>query len=181
MEFISIEYMLFVTSALFVMSFLYNLRQRKMLHKTISEKSTTPDEPFYDLVTDLPNRKNIEIIINENIKVASRRNKTFCILALKALDYFEIKNDSIENSNRLSIDIADGILSSIRDEDTAARVSQDEYIVVFNEYLEIENFDIPMDRISKALKGKNIRYSYITYPDDADTAETLINGVIEKL
>lgn len=138
-------------------------------------------DTFYDPVTDLPNRDNIEIIINETVKVASRREKTFCVLGLKDLDYFDVKEESIEKSNKLSTEIADGILSSIRDEDTAARVSENEYVVVFNEYLEVDNFDIPMNRISEALKGKNIRYSYITYPDEADTTNKLIDGVLAKI
>jgi GGDEF domain-containing protein len=179
MEYISIEYMLFVTSALLVMSFLYNLKQRKMING--SAESSMIEDTFYDSVTDLPNRDNIEIIISENIKVASRRDKTFCVLGLKALDYYDLKSESIEKSNKLSIDVADGILSSIRDEDTAARVSDDEYVVVFNEYLEMENFDIPMNRISEALKGKNIRYTYVTYPIDGDTSTKLIDAVLNKL
>jgi diguanylate cyclase (GGDEF)-like protein len=179
MEYISLEYMFFITTALFILSFFYNIKQRRMLNG--ANPSDMLQSTFYDSVTDLPNRNNIEIIITENIKVASRRDKSFCILGLKALDYKELKNESIEKSNELSIDIADGILSSIRDEDTAARVSDDEYIVVFNEYLEAENYDIPMDRISEALKGKNVRYSYVTYPDEANSIDKLLESVLAKL
>jgi diguanylate cyclase (GGDEF)-like protein len=180
MEYLVLGFIVLISS-LFIVSLLYNLKQRKIINSFNQSHSSVAEKTFYDSVTNLPNRKNIEIIITENINVATRRNKTFCILALKALDYKDFKSESLEKSNQLSLEITDAILSSIRDEDTAARICDDEYIVVFNEYLELEDFDIPMDRISKALKGKNIRYSYVTFPSEEKTTQGLIDRVLAKL
>ena len=181
MEYVSLEYIFFVTLTLFVISFVFNLKQRKMIRDREIGESSIVQNTFYDSVTDLPNKNNIEIIISENINVASRRDKSFCILAIKALDYNDLKNESFEKSNKLSCDIANKILSSIRDEDTAARVSDDEFVIVFNEYLEEDNYDIPMNRISKSLSGVNVRYAYITFPSEAKTTSSLLDGVLEKL
>lgn len=181
MEYFSLEYMFFITSALLFLSFLYNLKQRRILNSSEHHNANMIQDTFYDSVTDLPNRNNIEIIINETIKVASRRDKSFCILALKVLNYDDVKNVSIEDSNKLSMEIADGILSAIRDEDTAARVTDNEYVVVFNEYLEEEHYDIPMNRISESLKGKDVRYAYVTFPNDGDSTAKLIDSVLAKL
>jgi diguanylate cyclase (GGDEF)-like protein len=181
MEFISLKYMFFITTVMLVLSFLYNVKQRRIIDELKGNCSDMMQDTFYDSVTDLPNRNNIEIIINENIYVASRRDKSFCVLGLKILNYKDVKSESIEESNKLAMEVADGILSSIRDEDTAARISDDEYIVVFNEYLEAEHYDIPMGRISDALKGKEIRYSYITYPSEAKSTDEIIEGVLAKI
>jgi GGDEF domain-containing protein len=179
-QYIGLELIILVIF-LFIVSLLYNLKQRKIINNFNHKQASVAEQTFYDSVTNLPSRNNIEIIISENINVATRRDKSFCILALKALDYKDFKSKSIEKSNKLSLDIADAILSSIRDEDTVARICDDKYIVVFNEYLELENFDIPMDRISQALKGKNIRYTYITFPNEEKTTQRLIDSVLAKL
>lgn len=181
MEFISLEYLFFITLTLLIVSFIFNIKQRKTIHEFEENESSIMQDTFFDVVTDLPNRKNIEIIISENINVASRREKSFCILAIKYLDYQTLASESIEKVNKLSREISDAILSSIRDEDTAARVSDDEYLVVFNEYLESENYDIPMNRISAALQGINVRYAYSTYPADANSTSLLIDHVLAKL
>ncbi|MCW9026385.1 MAG: GGDEF domain-containing protein, partial [Thiovulaceae bacterium] len=135
---------------------------------------------FYDTVTDLPNRNNIEIIIKEHINITSRHNKSFHVFAIKANEYKDLKNNSIEKSNELSREIADAILSSIRDEDTTARVSEDEYIIVFNEYLEEKNYQIPINRIKESLKNINASYASSSYPKDANSTDSLINGVLSK-
>ena len=181
MEYISMEYIFVVTSFLFVLSFIFNLKQRKIIKNLQTTESVIMQDVFYDLVTDLPNRNNIEIIITENIHVSARREKSFHIFAIKALDYKILTHDSFEKSNELSREIADAILSSIRDEDTAARVSDDEYIVVFNEYLEDENHKIPMERIVRSLKSVNISYESVSFPKDGETTDSLLNNALTKL
>ncbi len=181
MEYVSVEFILFISSILLVMSFIYNLKQRKIINEISAKESKIVEKTFYDSVTDLPNRNNIEIIISEHIKVSSRRNKSFYMFALKALDYKTINRESSDKANELSNEITDSILASIRDEDNAARVSDDEYIVVFNEYLESENVQIPMERIKEALKEINISFASSSFPEDGELAHSLIDGVLAKL
>ncbi|MCW8837636.1 MAG: diguanylate cyclase, partial [Thiovulaceae bacterium] len=149
------EYILFIIFIFFFLSLLYNIKLRKTINRYESEKLFIAQSAFYDTVTDLPNRNNIEIIIKEHINITSRHNKSFHVFAIKANEYKDLKNNSIEKSNELSREIADAILSSIRDEDTTARVSEDEYIIVFNEYLEEKNYQIPINRIKESLKNIN--------------------------
>jgi len=181
MEYISIEYIFFISSVLFVVSFVYNLRQRKIINDLTIIESQMIENTFYDSVTELPNRSNIEIIITEHINITSRRNKPFYMFAVKALDYKSINRTSEEKANELSREITDAILSSIRDEDNAARVSDDEYIIVFNEYLESDNFKIPIERIKEALKEINISFASSYFPEDGDSTSSLINGLLAKL
>jgi diguanylate cyclase (GGDEF)-like protein len=181
MEYVSIEYIFLISSLLFVASFVYNLKQRKIINELNTKESEFIENIFYDSVTDLPNRNNIEIIITEHINITSRRNKSFYMFAIKALDYKSINRTSKEKANELSCEITDAILSSIRDEDNVARVSDDEYIVVFNEYLEADNLQIPIDRIKEALKDVNISFASSSFPEDGDSTPSLINGALAKL
>ncbi|QFR49252.1 diguanylate cyclase [Sulfurimonas lithotrophica] len=181
MEYISLEYIFFVTFTLFIISFLFNLKQRNIIKDYQNNESSIVQNIFFDSITDLPNKNNIEIIITEHINSATRHNKSFYVLAIKALDYYNLKKDSNEKSDKLSVGIADAILSSIRDEDTTARVSEDEYIVVFNEYLEEKNHSIPIDRIKESLKNINVSYATCSYPKDADSTDSLIKSALTKL
>jgi len=181
MEYISLEYIFFITTSLFVFSFIYNLKQRKIISALQSYEESALHHSFYDALTELPNRDNIEVIITEHIHIASRHAKSFCTLVIKANDYKKLKEHSVKDADKLSCKIADAMLASTRDEDTVARVSPEHYIVVFNEYLELEHYQVPLSRIEEALSGINVSYARSIYPQDARSTTALIDGLLKKV
>lgn len=181
MEYAGIQYIFIISFILLLASSIYNLKQKKLINELSISNSRDMQSIFFDSITNLPNRNNIEIIITEHIKTTSRRDRSFYMFAIKALDLKNLDRRSNIEANELSQDIADGILSSIRDEDNVARVSHDEYIIVFNEYLKPQNLQIPIERIKHALKDVNISFASSTYPKDGDSTETLIDSILDKL
>ncbi|MES2578915.1 MAG: EAL domain-containing protein [Pseudomonadota bacterium] len=92
---------------------------------------------YYDALTGLPNRR---LLIDrfQHAAVTSKRAKTFCALIFIDLDHFKLLNDTKGHDvgDRLLIEVANRIQQTIREGDTVARLSGDEFIII------IENLDV---------------------------------------
>lgn len=92
---------------------------------------------YYDALTGLPNRR---LLIDrfQRATVTSKRAKTFCALIFIDLDHFKLLNDTKGHDvgDYLLIEVANRIQQTIREGDTVARLSGDEFIII------IENLDV---------------------------------------
>jgi len=174
------QYLMILLVVLLVSSIYYNLKQRNIIREYDESESQLIQKAYFDPITDIPNRKNIDVIITDNIYRASRHKKSFLILAIKMINYYEIKAKSKHESNNLAVKIADIIVESIRDEDTPSRVSEDCFIIVFNEYLDDNKVHIPINRIEQMLDGYKVKIGKSIYPNDADTTKALIEKTLNK-
>lgn len=128
---------------------------------------------YFDPLTGLPNKENINIILDDQIYRCERHDKSFytAIVAISNL------NDSViaESASILS--------NSVRNEDIVGYISQGVFVVIFNEYLEEANSYIIFDRIREAFEEEliidnsplNVSASIVinTYPEKLTVDELI--------
>src|ERR1035437_2104173 len=101
----------------------------------ITERKMAADKiehlAFYDSLTDLPNRRLMLDRLDQAL-IASNRSAKFGVLMILDLDNFKAINDTKGHDvgDRLLIEVAHRIVSSVRPEDTVSRLGGDEYVVL---------------------------------------------------
>ncbi|MEA3370820.1 MAG: GGDEF domain-containing protein [Campylobacterota bacterium] len=128
------------------------IMQKNKLKKLNYTEADLIKKAYFDSLTGLPNKENINIILDDQIHRCKRHNKSFYIAIVK-----------IDNLNDAVIAESGSILSdTIRNEDIIGHISKGVFVVVFNEYLEEANSYIIFDRIHEAFKEEVTvdNYSY---------------------
>lgn len=103
----------------------------------ITEKKNTESKiynmAFYDSLTALPNRRLLLDRFEQELAIA-RRHKQYGAVIYFDLDYFKLLNDSLGHhvGDELLIQVANRLISVIRDEDTPARLGGDEFVVLLH-------------------------------------------------
>nr|WP_321265542.1 GGDEF domain-containing protein [uncultured Sulfurimonas sp.] len=185
-----LHYSLVFLIVLLLISLYFNIKQRKQAKEREESDLVLIKKAYFDAETNLPNKNNIEIIINEQIARASRHKKSFIVASIKVLNYHEINIRSKSRAQELIIESSDRLLNSIRNEDILSRICDNGFIIVFNEYLEEENLNIILKRINLAFEEQfkhdrgslNVQVSIgkSIYPHDATESQELINDAVRK-
>ncbi len=91
-------------------------------------------QAFYDLLTDLPNRRLFMDRLEQDLAHARRRGHYGALLFLD-LDRFKTINDSLGHhiGDSLLQEVAQRLRAVLRQEDTAARLGGDEFVVLLSE------------------------------------------------
>lgn len=89
---------------------------------------------FYDVLTDLPNRRLFEDRLQQAQAVATRGHRHGAVVLID-LDDFKAINDvhGHEAGDRLLVEAGRRLKACVREVDTAARLGGDEFVVVFDE------------------------------------------------
>jgi len=134
-------------------------------------------QAYFNPITELPNRTNIKIVVSEQIDRSRRHDKSFVIGIV-----------IIQNYNEKFIRAASNlILESLRDEDVLAHISENTFLILFNEYLEESNFDIILRRMKTKFDKKltneegdsmnfKVLLGHSIYPEDASSIDDLIDA-----
>ncbi len=184
-EFDVSQYFLFILIVLLMISVYFNIQQRSRAQQHEAQAASLIKRAYFDHITELPNRTNIDMIIGEQISRTQRHKKTFLLAVVKVMNYHEIELRSKERAQDLIVETGERLLESIRNEDMLSRITENGFVIVFNEYLEDENSDIIFQRINNAFQKKlqhekgstdiKIKIGKSRYPDDGVDAEGLIN------
>jgi len=186
-----LQYYLFTLIALFLVSIFFNLKQRQIIRSTQLHDSALIKKAYFHPITELPNKQNIEIMMDEQIHRAHRHKKKFVVGVIKILNYHDVLLRSHAIGEEFIIEAATRISESLRDEDIVAHTTENGFVILYNEYLEEDNSKIIFDRISNAfqesfeLNAKTILHFKISigkavYPTTATTSETLINAATRE-
>ena len=112
---------------------------------------------YYDSLTNLPNRGLLIDRINQTL-AASKRKKTYSLIAFIDLDHFKAINDvkGHDAGDLLLKTIANRLQNNIRQQDTAARLGGDEFVLVLSDIgctqQEAEDYGKAIiEKISKAI------------------------------
>ena len=106
-------------------------------------------QAYYDALTRLPNRKLLLDRLGQ-AHISSRRHQSFSALFFLDIDRFKSINDSLGHTvgDKLLVESAHRIQSSVWDEDTVARFGGDEYVVLIK--------NLGEDKAVASLRAKKI-------------------------
>jgi diguanylate cyclase (GGDEF)-like protein/PAS domain S-box-containing protein len=110
-------------------------------------RQTLRDQALYDNLTGLPNRNLLEDRLDMAVRRCQRTGDWPFALVFLDLDQFKEINDIYGHSfgDELLVQVGERLQDCIRDEDTAARMGGDEFVILY------EDVDSP-DRAERALK-----------------------------
>ena len=141
----------------------------------------------HDTLTNLPNRLLLDARLNHAIERAKRSNLQVAVIFID-LDHFKTINDSLGHAagDELLIAISKRLLNCVREDDTVARLSGDEFIVIIEQVHDIGDLHHLLKKIMKAtsenisIRDHEVRSSaslgISIYPDDGDSAEKLMRN-----
>lgn len=91
-------------------------------------------EAYYDALTGLPNRRLLADRLEQALRTARRHGRVGALVSLD-IDHFKRINDRLGHSagDRILCKVAERLVASLRDEDTVARLSGDEFILLLRE------------------------------------------------
>ena len=108
-----------------VTGFIRDISQQKKAQQEIESFA------YYDALTGLPNRR---LLIDrfQRAALTCKRSKTYCALIFIDLDNFKLLNDTKGHDvgDRLLKEVASRIQSIVREDDTVARLSGDEFVII---------------------------------------------------
>ena len=139
----------------------------------------------HDALTGLPNRMLLLDRMTQSLARARRRHGGLAVMFLD-LDDFKDVNDSYghETGDRLLRFVAERLRTAVRTDDTVARISGDEFVVLVEGVQSPQALDALRRKIENKLAqgfevdGRAIRVQtstgVATFPDDGDTPDALI-------
>jgi diguanylate cyclase (GGDEF)-like protein/PAS domain S-box-containing protein len=150
-------------------------------------KSTLEDLVLHDPLTSLPNRSLFNDRIDHAIKTHKREKNKFAVMFLD-LDNFKSINDTF---GHLAGDFVLKVLSGrikecIRESDTLARVSGDEFTVLLNNVHQFGEIEIVAGRILESLQKEVVYNDFAMkvtcsigvslFPEDGSNIDTLVSN-----
>ena len=146
----------------------------------------------YDLLTKLPNRRLFRDRLQQDLKKTQRADLSLALMFID-LDLFKEVNDTLGHDvgDLLLVDVARRISGCVRDTDTVARISGDEFTVILPELTETKRTEKVAQNIIHALTqpfhiGKETIYisasvGITLYPNDATELESLLKNADQAM
>ncbi len=185
------QYYLFFLIAALLLSVFYNLKQRYALKAREESELKLVKEAYFHPISELPNKKNIDILINEQIHRVHRHAHSFIVAVVRIKNYNDVNLRSKDLSAEFITEAGSRLVDSIRNEDAVAHISDSNFAILFNEYLQEDNYNIVFERIKDSLKEKyqvdeeksleyTIGFGYSKYPDDGTDSDALLNEAVRR-
>lgn len=147
---------------------------------------------YYDLLTKLPNRRLFRDRLQQDIKKTHRAGLSLALMFID-LDMFKEVNDTLGHDvgDLLLVDVARRLSNCVRNSDTVARISGDEFTVILPELIETNRAESVAQNIIHALTqpfciGKETIYisasvGITLYPNDAAELENLLKNADQAM
>ncbi|WP_457745880.1 GGDEF domain-containing protein [Sulfurimonas sp.] len=186
-----LSYYLYASLAILLVSLYFNYKFMKELKRRQESEAVLIKNAYFNPVTELPNRENINIVLSEQIDRSFRHRRTFLLTIIKIKNYHDVHLHSKDVGDAFIREASERILENIRSEDALAHITDDGFVIVFNEYLDENNYDIIIHRIRKAFEEKphintkyNIKFEILVghskYPDDGTDENILIERATQS-
>ncbi len=163
-----------------------DITERKQFTDVIQQQAT------YDLLTGLPNRFLFNNRLAKSIAKAKRDQRKLAVLFID-LDNFKPVNDNLghQAGDQLLQEVGRRVKSSVRESDTVARYSGDEFTVIIQD---IEDASVPLACAKQIIQSLNQPYELganqvfcsasigiSVFPDDGDNAEELVSNADQAM
>jgi len=168
-----------------------NVLKRAVLISEVTEQKRTEEtirrHAYYDPLTGLPNRRLFQDRLGLEIRKANRANLPISLLYID-LDHFKEVNDKLghEAGDTLLHEAARRISACVRESDTVARLSGDEFTVILSEIPDTRHTDYVAQKIITSLAmpyqigGEIVHVSasigISLFPDDANDISAMIKN-----
>lgn len=142
---------------------------------------------YHDTLTNLPNRRLLMDRISQSISIAKRRHYTLAIMFLD-LDKFKDVNDTMGHDvgDELLKAVSTRLVNLLREEDTIARISGDEFVIVLHEITSPNDASLVAEKINHELIQPfliddneitiGVSIGIAIYPNDGDDALVLLKN-----
>src|SRR5450755_955152 len=142
---------------------------------------------YYDALTELPNRTLLQDRLSKALAGARRRHDKVALLFLD-LDRFKDINDSLGHSvgDLLLQEVAERLKRFAREQDTVARLSGDEFLIMLTHVKDVPDAAVAAERLMDAMTAEfavegrhlNVRCSVgiSIFPEHGADSETLIKN-----
>ncbi len=178
-----LQYYIYLLIALLMIAAYFYVQKRNEFIRFKKNEANLINEAYFDKLTKLPNKHNLEITINEQIIRCVRHQKSFFTAIIKIDDFHEITQSALKEA--VLVETGDRLFDSVRNEDVVGYLAEDDcFAIVFNEYLGDENLEIILQRIHNAFekefvidnKSQRIKVSVgvAKFPQDATGTKELI-------
>ncbi len=141
----------------------------------------------YDPLTQLPNRRLFIDRVDQGLKTAVREKTKLGIIFFD-LDHFKTINDSLGHSlgDHMLVEVAKRISQCIRDADTVARLSGDEFAMMIANVTEVSDISIVANKIIESMRlpfhiddyelHVTCSIGISVYPEDGNSYELLLKN-----
>jgi diguanylate cyclase (GGDEF)-like protein len=160
-----------------------NLFEITVKSKSMAEAMS--HDAHYDVLTDLPNRRQFETYLNRLISLARRNKESFAIFYMD-LDGFKSINDQYghDAGDEALVFAANRFLDALRQSDFVARLGGDEFAAIIHRYRNRSELTGLSNRVIRYINKEfevqghksqiGVSIGIACYPADADDADSLI-------
>ena len=171
-------------SSLFLIAYLRKYRQGQHLHAM--HQQLLWQHANHDALTGLPNRMLLMDRMEQVLARMLRQNKRFAVMFLD-LDDFKQVNDTYGHAagDHLLKLVAERLSAAVRTEDTVARLSGDEFIILIESIESLETLETVQQKIQQTLTEGfvldsqvlhvHVSFGVVMFPEDGNTPESLLN------
>lgn len=139
----------------------------------------------HDKLTNLPNRASFIHMVEKLLSVARRHERKFAILFID-VDRFKEINDTYGHAvgDEALLALCNKVQSNLRESDTLARLSGDEFVVLMEEVKGAEDAAVVSERVINSLHNPvrlgnadvkiGVSIGIAVYPEQGDTTDSLL-------
>ncbi len=140
--------------AFFLIAILLTIRQQRLIKQNRKQQAELHHQAFFDPLTGIANRKNLEKTLDEKIEQAQHNQHSFYI-ALIDLDDFKNINDLLGHyaGDQLLQKTVSIFRKMIRHDDIFGRLGGDEFLIIFNEYTSHHQLIATLNQIKQAFNN----------------------------
>ena len=132
---------------------IHNMLEVRLLYKELAEYSRSLESlALHDALTGLPNRRLLADRLSLSIAHAHRHKSTMAVMYLD-LDGFKEINDTLghDGGDTLLKMVADRLVAAVRQEDTVARMSGDEFVIALSEISHADEVTHLVSKVKQSL------------------------------
>lgn len=176
-EVTAVHYILIVSILLLLVSVYFNIKQRKKINEQDTQESALIKKAYFNPITDLPNLLNITMLIDEQMNRTVRHKRKFLVAVIKIKNYYDVNMHSSDYGKAFMIEASHRIVGALRTEDIVAHTTENGFVILFNEYLLEENYNILFERLQNSFAEKFTLNSTTTFDFDISIGTAISSDV----